>query len=562
MAGNYDKVYDFASLALSLLKIVVQGFPYLILLGVLGTGIAFVISKLGYFNQEENNNDKPTRRNYWNYAFVTLLVISFVNFSLISYFFVDRIPHVPDEIGYASQAKIFAKGQLYLDEPVLPDFFPIPGMIRYQGRWFSQYPFGHSLILSLGYLIDAPWIIPALVSVISLIFIFLIGKELYSERVGFWSAFLAFSSPFYQMNSINFMSHISTLLFTLIFIWAFIKMVTHKRIRYALLMGLSLGYVFNIRPYDAFLIALPVNFYLIFLLVKNIRHARGLLIAYRPYVISTAVMILLYFGYNFALTHKIMLDIFELSGSASRIFGFSGTRTLNQAMQDTYANLSLLDKILLGWPYGLTFVPLFVCLLTARIKKWEGFFIGMIAVLIGGYTLFKGSWMMYGPRFWFGTTPFLFLLAVLGIEKIPLLVSKRIIITKRAHTFLLILSYTLVVSLSVNSLENWYVSPGLSEWHDDYTPKNISDLKGFNYANRNLINEIEKEKIGNALIFIEPSPDWWAYGIPSYSMDISLKGNIVYAMDLGKEKNKVLMMEYPGRNYYTANYDTREVKTY
>ena len=82
----------------------------------------------------------------------------FVLTNVISWFVFDHIPHVQDTVAQLFQAKLFAAGKLYLPSPPLPQFFDLMHVIN-DGRWYSQYPPGHPLLLLLGVLIHAPWII-------------------------------------------------------------------------------------------------------------------------------------------------------------------------------------------------------------------------------------------------------------------------------------------------------------------------------------------------------------------------------------------------------------------
>lgn len=548
MTGSYEKVYEFFPLLSSIFAIILKAYPYLILLILINIGLASLEGKL-HLHQRIFNLNKF--KNIWTLLFFVLIIISFINFSYLNYFYLDRMPHVPDAITYASQAKIFFKGKLFLDSPLFAEFFPVPGMINYHNKWFSQYTFGHPLILSLGYLINLPWLIPPILGMLSLIFIFLIGREIYSQRVGFWAAYLTFSSPFFQMNSINFMSHNSALLFTLISVFFLIKTIKGKSLIYSLLTGLFIGFLVNIRPYTAFLIALPI-----------ILSLKGSFLLLFPLLTGITSMVLIYFGYNYALADGFILDLFSLSGSPTRIFGFSESRTILHALQDIYTNLFLLDKTLLGWPLGLTFIYLFVYLLTSVIKKWEYLFIGIIVSLIGGYIFYKGSWMMYGPRFWYEMIPFLIFLIVLGVENSSNLFPRLFQQISKPGNISVIFSYILIFLLSLLNLKNWYSEDKNPRWYQDYTPENIGELKNFNYANRGLINVIEQKGITNALIFITPSFDWWTYGVPSYHLDLSLQGDIVYAVDLGEEKNKLLMKFYPNKVYYKADYNKKSINLY
>jgi hypothetical protein len=95
----------------------------------------------------------------------------------INWVFVRHMPHVPDEVGYLFQAKIFASFHLYGHVPPLADHFAFPGaIIEDHGRWFSQYPFGHPLFLAVGELVHAPWLVPPIVGALTVYCVFRLGE--------------------------------------------------------------------------------------------------------------------------------------------------------------------------------------------------------------------------------------------------------------------------------------------------------------------------------------------------------------------------------------------------
>jgi hypothetical protein len=488
----------------------------------------------------------------WRNLTIILISLALVEYSLTNYFILGHLPHVPDAIAYTNQAKLFAQGKFYLETNQFSKHFPLVGMINYQGKQFSQYTFGHPLILSLGYLIGLPWLIPPLMGGLALILIYQIGCQIYSLRIGFLVTSLAFISPFIKMNSASFMSHNTALVFTLLAVLFFIKLFKTQRPIYSLFTGLVLGFLVNTRPFTGFLVALPLGFFSLKYLFSQPKKLWQNLVLFWPISIGLIAMLDCYLGYNKILTGSFITTTYDL-GFVSQ-FGIDSNRTLAMALSDVYANLFLLDKVLLGWPFGLGFLFVLIYGLTPIIRKWEYLFIGLILAIIGGYFFYKGSWMMYGPRFWYETTPFWLFLLVAGIEKFPLFIKKLVpsvlkINLEFKSQLILIMVYTLIICLSILSLKNWYQVDLPARWQADFTPENLGELKDFNYANDHLISKITKLKLKQAVIFLKPGINWWEYGVPSYFMDLTFQDEIIYALDLGDAKNSELISQYPNRTF-------------
>ena len=107
---------------------------------------------------------------------------------------------------------------------------------------------------------------------------------------------------------------------------------------------------------------------------------------------------------------------------------------------------------------------------------------------------------MYGPRFWYETTPFWLFLLVAGVEKFPLFIKKLIPSVLKINfefksQLILIMVHALIVGLSILSLKNWYQVDLPARWQADFTPENLGELKDFNYANDHLISKITKLKL-------------------------------------------------------------------
>src|SRR5438132_8075692 len=121
-----------------------------------------------------------------------LLLISaivFLEALLVHFFLAQRSPLSGDDYSYLYQAKLFASGKLYAEDPIYNPSLPFYDCIETyclrddQGHRFSQYPPGWPALLAVGVKLRAPWLVDPLLGAL-LIFLILkyveqrMGKEL------------------------------------------------------------------------------------------------------------------------------------------------------------------------------------------------------------------------------------------------------------------------------------------------------------------------------------------------------------------------------------------------
>jgi 4-amino-4-deoxy-L-arabinose transferase-like glycosyltransferase len=126
---------------------------------------------------------------------------------LISSAVLDRIPHVTDGVSYAFQGKIFASGRLFLEPPPVPALYAHENVLVTATRWCSKYPPGWPLLLAIGWLIGAPWIIGPLLLGLSVIGAWRLGRALFDPATGWLAAAALAVSPFALMMSAGFLAH-------------------------------------------------------------------------------------------------------------------------------------------------------------------------------------------------------------------------------------------------------------------------------------------------------------------------------------------------------------------
>src|SRR5205085_7493720 len=117
-------------------------------------------------------------------AAIFLVEALFVHFLLA-----QRFPLSGDDYSYLYQAKLFASGKLYAEDPIYNASLPFYDCIEtyclrdYQGHRFSKYPPGWPALLALGAKLHVPWLVDPILGAL-LVFLILrytelrLGKEL------------------------------------------------------------------------------------------------------------------------------------------------------------------------------------------------------------------------------------------------------------------------------------------------------------------------------------------------------------------------------------------------
>ncbi len=486
----------------------------------------------------------------------TLLVTN-----LVSLLVFQHMPHVQDSIAQLFQARIFAAGRLWLPSMPFPDFFDythiinisgqtghpasgfaVPGWPGPAGRWYSQYPFLHPLLLALGVLIGMPWLINPLLGAIIVPVIYQLGRELYDERTGRTAGLLAAVSPFLFNMAAEFMNHTSALLFAALFLLFFARaagLTTRPagRIRDAALAGLMLGLVVNIRPYTAAALALPPAVYGLVLLLRQPRRFAA------PFVftiIATAAVSALLLVYNWLTNgHPLLFGYVVKWGAAHEIgFGRAGwgeSHTPLRGLYNTGNDWNMLNQALFEWPLpGLIIIALPFALPVS--DRRDRLLLATFFCLSAAYFFYWYHGSVFGPRFLFESAAALLLLAARGLQSIGRLARETLgrsdFTDQRAGR---LLSRTLPLCLG------WMLAVGL--------PPLFARYWSYNNVDSRVIRNVRRAGLSNALVFCANLGNGFNFN----SLDLS--SSVVFAKDYGM-LNSALTVRYPGRSCWYANKDT------
>lgn len=236
---------------------------------------------------------------------LNLALTLFVEFRTLQNF-----PNSGDEYAYFVSAELFASGRLSVPSPPHRDFFEFTHVVN-DGKFYGKYPPGWPALLAVGVRLGVPWLVNPVIGALTLIAMWQLARRHFSIEIANTAVLMCAANPYFIFNSASYFSHSSCLLFLTLFLHAVFSCAADPRDRRSwLLLGLSAGAAFLIRPFTSAVFFLPCFAYLAVRIVKD--HPlpevlRGAAIAAAP----LAVCAVLFFGYNRAQTGNLFLQPFQ-----------------------------------------------------------------------------------------------------------------------------------------------------------------------------------------------------------------------------------------------------------
>jgi hypothetical protein len=311
----------------------------------------------------------------------------------------EHRPQLVDSVIQLFQARIFAGGGITAPAPAESAFFVTQHMIVEGGRWYSQYPPGHSALLALGVLVGAPWLVPVAVSLVAALLLHGFARSAYDPATARVTLLLLVAAPFFWFMGASFMSHVSALAGVAAFLWLFARWEEGAGTAALAGAGAGLGFAFLCRPVDA----VAVGAVFAGVLAADAARTRR----WRPIVACAAgflAVAALYLAYNAATTgHPLRPGYIELWGSAHGL-GFHespwGERhTPFTGLRNELLDLSLLQVFLFEWPVP-ALLPLGFALAAGWLgDRWDARLVAVLVAVPATYFFYWHRDTFLGPRF-------------------------------------------------------------------------------------------------------------------------------------------------------------------
>ena len=470
------------------------------------------------------------------YFLGALFFIEFFLTNWISYFVFEHIPHIQDSIAQVFHGMIFALGKLTVPSPPMREFFDFTHIIN-NGNWYSQYPPGHSFLMMLGVLVGAPWIINPLIGSLTIVLFYFLGKELYGDAIGRLAALLGLFSPFILFMSSEFMNHASALFFFSLFVLFFARTVRTAKIFPAVLAGVSLGWLVNIRPFSAAALALPFFIYGAQLLRSRFSVYKVPLLAFSV-TLLLFVCILLGFnyltnGHPFLFGYQVLYGNDVMPGFGKGAWG--DTHTPARGIHQTLNNLVGLNKYLFEWPVpSLVFV--LILFATMRVNRWDILLLLSFLSLTFTYLFYWFQDWCFGPRFIYDATCGVILLTARGMQRLPYVIKNML---GKSISVRKIYGLTICVVLFCTGIGLLNNVPALVRVYSN----------SYWIVDGKVLKAVKQRGLHKAIIFTKSY-----YGSVVTANSPLLEKDVIYVRNLD-DLNRKFMDQFPGYRYYLAEDD-------
>jgi hypothetical protein len=479
--------------------------------------------------------------------------------NLISWLVFRHIPHVQDSVGQVFQGRIFASGRITLPARIDEFFSGYLQIINDGSKMYSQYPFGHSLLLALGTLVHAEWLINPLLGSAEIVVIYFLGRELYDERTGRIAALLGAASPFLLFMSSEYMNHASGLLFLSLFLLFYFRTIRPLRGRQKrsnpadpVLGGLSLAMALNIRPLSALAVSLPFAAHGVYLLFKS---RRPMLPAFLLLLAPVLLGIGPYGLYNHLTTGSPLLSGYEAYGRleyghagwglgfGARGFEKLGVFTPLRALVQTASNLNSLNLHLFFQSPVPALLLVLLLFLTCTRNPADWLLLASFAALPLSYFFYWYQDLCLGPRFLYEGLASILLLSARGLVEFPAFAGRAAGPgaergVRNAVAIALGLSLAVTAAVGFPRLVQLY---GNRFWGVD----------------DRLHARVAERKISNAIVFVgnNPADPSENYGGGFLYNALNFEGPVIYVRNQGAA-DYAFMRRFPGRTCYYADHDT------
>jgi hypothetical protein len=355
----------------------------------------------------------------------TILLTAMIILVLSTQFLFHETEVTDDENVYDFQARTLLAGRIVNPPPpVLGNSINAPfwrkssfdnTFIINDGRqWIGKYTLGHPAIIALGILLGNRYIVIIGMSVLTLLLIYLIAKELYNDKKIALLAFcLGSVSPFFYFVSSSRLSHTTSAFFLALFMFLFLRLrhmqTWQQKTFMTLLIGLVLGYAFNVRSLTALGFSLP------FVVVWFMNHQQfpkrtfwtGFLL-----FVGFSFMLSLTLWYNSIVTGNWLQFPFHYYSPVERI-GFSLYHTPYSALHNFSVSIVRMNGALFGFPLSLLFV--FMCFL-AKKEFADRLLLGILGSIAFAYCFYYSPGVQdLGPIYYYEAIIPLFILSARGI---------------------------------------------------------------------------------------------------------------------------------------------------
>ena len=471
--------------------------------------------------------------------FFGVILIGFVFFRFFKF-----MPGFGDEMNYLIQAKIFASGKIFVNEPSYPEFFRVGWMDIFgmDGKLWNFHPPGNSLILMIGQILGIKWITVPLVGGLILLIQYTLAKKLFNSRS--WAmvhVMIIMTSHYFLSLASSYMAHAPSLLFISLFYLYLVEFIKEKKQKFLLLSAASLGAAFLIRPLSAVLASvIPLTFILFSREIRRVhfKYFIGSLVIFS--LIASFVFIYTYI-INGTLAFPYLIKGPEVGKTLSTRLHTSWSERLT----NLYRNANEFQNRIHSFGYILKAVFFFIPLLfIARDpkKKWlMAGYASFFFYLVSHSFLHWYGWK-WEPRMIYDISFLFFLLASYGLSIIYKFIERQ----KLLKFFF----------VSITAIGFFYIISTNLPYRFNTEYQNYNN--DFGYPLTGVRDAIKKKGISQAIVFFTNDKFLAPYTTEN---NLTFDGNIVYALSQNENYDYKLITKFPDKYiFYSSTGDVLELK--
>lgn len=351
-------------------------------------------------------------------------------------------PIADDESTYAFIAQTLLQGRVINPLPPDPGFFQNQFVILNQHGWFGRYPIGHPMVLAIGEIIHARWLIVPLLGAASVLLTFAIGRRFFGDKAAALGACLLLVSPQFVFTHATQLSQPTSATAMLLGIWLLLRLHEEPRLRWALLAGAVWGFELLVRP-------MPGALFLVAALVGHIAHrfeasATATRIALWKVIAAAAPGVALGACTLFVINQLQTGDPLT-SGYGSTAKGYGGAlRSVDGFISNSIAGAWVRQNFwLLGWTLSFALLPF------ARAKRDRWLFWGMLVAVYAYRVLVpKTVVSTTGPVYVFEAIPLFVLATADGARRVAGLLARVQVSRSQGWVASVMVAATLVALLA------------------------------------------------------------------------------------------------------------------
>ncbi|MEI7998517.1 MAG: hypothetical protein WCH62_03315, partial [Candidatus Omnitrophota bacterium] len=243
-------------------------------------------------------------------AFLILIIVGFAVLSYMSLVIFRDYPFCMDEYSCLYQAKIFASGHFYFQAPAHTENILTKllesHMRFFNGRIFSEYPPGFPFILALAVKFWVPGLINPVLSILTILVIYLMGVQLSGALFALLAVLMMVSNSYFLGYGASYFSQPLSLFLTSLSFFFYLKFKTKRNEMFLNATALSVGLLMLVRPLDALCLWIAVGIALRTDKEKKIGESLKI------FVLLPALGVVILLGYNKILTDHVSLSTFPI----------------------------------------------------------------------------------------------------------------------------------------------------------------------------------------------------------------------------------------------------------